>query len=671
MNPVSERCLNSDDAYEVERLNVFNSCMRDCYDCCSCSTRVKEGIIISVEGNRDHPVTQGVICKRLRLFAKFVQSNSRLMTPLRRKGGRGTDSFERITWDVAMKEIADRIMDAVRISGSSSIALYDTAGNMGFLARNFPHRLMNALNASINLGTICSAAGIAALRYNFGSAYGYPVEEIPNAKLVLLWGINSKWTNIHGSMLVQKAKKNHASVWVIDPIRTPTTDLGRHLQIRPGTDAALALAVINQIIQNNMHDLEFIKRYTVGFEQLKQVAQKFDLRRASQITGLKESDISELATEFVTLRPSVIHIGLGLQRHRNGGEMVRAISLIPSIVGQHRGFIYSNGGADFDMSYLRGKKLRTSPESYYNPLELTRLISDGKIKVLIVINSNPLVTLPNQNALRKAIVDSDMTLVTHDLFMTDTADYSDYVLPATSMFEHLDIVASYYHDYLHINEPAIPPVGGSKSNVNFFKALSRGLGLKMKELYENEEMIIENLLRSSSRFSTDLLTLRKTGFCKAVSLPLDAYQTPSGRIEFYSEIAARDGISPLPDHSQVVATAPFQLLTPCTFDMNHSSYHHLLSHELTPKVLMNPKDAAALSLRNGDYAVLENSDGAVKFAIEVSSVTLPGVLVSFNGFWPKLSGGANVNFLTTDFIQKFGGNSAYQSTFVRVTPAEK
>lgn len=651
-------------------MNVFSSCMRDCYDCCSCITRVKDGVIVSVIGNREHPVTQGVICKRLRLFAKFVQSNHRLMTPLRRKGERGAGSFEKISWETAMKDIANRIMEAIRTSGSSSVALYDTAGNMGILARNFPHRLINALNGSVNLNTLCSAAGAAALRYNFGSTYGYPVEEIPNAKLVVLWGINSKWTNIHGSMLVQKAKKNHASIWVVDPIRTPTTNLGRHLQIRPGTDVALALAVINQIIQNNMHDADFISRYVMGFEQLRQVSQKFDLTRASQITGLKKSDISELATEFVTLKPCVIHIGLGLQRHRNGGDMVRAISLIPSVVGQHRGFIYLNGGSDFDLSYLRGKKLRTSPEAYYNPLELPYLISEGKIRALIVINSNPLVNLPNQNALRKAIAESDMCLVTHDLFMTDTADYSDYVLPATSMFEHLDIVISYYHDYLHINERAIPPIGESKSNVNFFKALSRALGLTMKELYESEEIIIENLLRNSSRFSTDFLTLKKTGFCKGVSLPLDAYQTPSGRIEVYSEMAARDDLSPLPSHSEVISAAPFQLLTPCSFEMNHSSYH-FLSRELTPKVLMNPSDAAALSLRSGDCVVLENSYGAVRFEIEISEITQPGVLVSYNGLWPKLCGGANVNFLTTDFIQKYKGNSAYQSTFVSVRRVKK
>ncbi|MEM3038298.1 MAG: molybdopterin-dependent oxidoreductase [Thermoplasmata archaeon] len=649
---------------------MFSSCTRDCYDCCSCITRVKNGIITSVEGNREHPVTQGVICKRLRLFAKFVQSNSRLTVPLRRKGERGSDSFERITWDNATKEIAEKIMQVTRTHGSSSIALYDTAGNMGFLARYFPHRLINALNGSFNLGTLCSAAGSAALRYNFGSTYGYPVEAIPNARLIVLWGINSKWTNIHGSMLVQKAKKNHASVWVIDPIKTPTSEMGRHLQIRPGTDGALALAIINQLIQNEMHDSEFINKYVVGFDQLKQIAQKYDLRRASQITGLKEGDISELATEFVTLKPSVIHIGFGLQRHKNGGDMVRAISLIPSIVGQHRGFIYANGGADFDMSYLRGSHLRTSPESYYNPLELSRLISDGKIKFLMVINSNPLVTLPNQNALRKSILDSDIVIVTHDLFMTDTADFSDYVLPATSMFEHLDIVVSYYHDYLHINEPAIPPVGESKSNVSLFKLLSKSLGLKLKELYENEEIIIENLLRRSSRFSTDYLTLKKTGFCKAKPLPLDRYQTPSGKIEIYSESAARDGMSPIPDHSQMVATAPYQLLTPCTFEMNHSSYH-LLSKELAPKILMNPKDALALSLKSGDFVIVENSDGAVKFAVEISDITQPGVLVSFNGLWPKLSGGSNVNFLTTDFIQKFGGNSAYNSTFVRISPASR
>jgi anaerobic selenocysteine-containing dehydrogenase len=646
-------------------MNVINACTRDCFDGCSMLSRVRDGEILSVEGNKIHPVTQGVICPRMKLFAKNVQSEKRIRTPLKRTGPRGSGSFEIVSWESALKEVAEKIMEASRDSGPSSVVLYETGGNCGLLAGYFPQRLINAINGSLTDHTICSAAGKAALRINFGSVHGYPAEKIPEAKMIALWGINSKWTNMHGATLVQKAKKKGASVWVIDPIRTPTSEMGRHLQIKPGTDTALALTIINHIVQNDMHDKEFIGKNLHGFSNLMEIAKKYDLNRAAEITGLKTSDITELATEIVSLKPSVIQMGFGLQRQRNGGEAVRAISLIPSIVGQHRGFLYTNGGGGFDIDYLRAKHLRTSPEHKYNPLELPRFIKEGSIKVLLVINSNPLATLPNQNALREALVGSDITIVTHDLFLTDTADYSDLVLPASSMFEQFDIVPSYFHDFINLNEKAISPVGDSKSNIELFKALARALGMQNRELFEEEESIAKHLLSKNERLGIDLPDLRKRGFARIALLPSDVYQTPSGKIEALSEKAVEAGLPSLPDHIPIKGTGHFQLLTPLTFEMNHSSYH-LLSGDLHQKVLIHPDDATTFSIKSGDAITLKNQLGSIKIVAEISNMVLPGTLVSYMGFWPKLSGGKNINFLTTDYIQKFGGNSAYNSTFVDI-----
>jgi anaerobic selenocysteine-containing dehydrogenase len=646
-------------------MNVINACTRDCFDGCSMLSRVRDGEVLSVEGNKAHPVTQGTICPRMKLFEKNVQSEKRIRTPLRRKGPRGSSSFEIISWESALKEVAGKIMEASRDPGPSSVVLYDTGGNRGLLARYFPQRLINAINGSLTDPTICSAAGKAALRINFGSVHGYPAEKIPEAKMIALWGINSKWTNMHGAMLAQKAKKRGASVWVIDPIRTPTSEMGRHLQIKPGTDTVLALTIINHIVQNDMHDKEFIGENLHGFSNLMEIAKKYDLNRAAEITGLKTGDIVGLATDIVSLKPSVIQMGLGLQRQRNGGEAVRAISLIPSIVGQHRGFLYANGGGGFDTDYLGARHLRTSPEHKYNPLELPRFIREGSIKVLIVINSNPLATLPNQNALRGALAGSDITLVTHDLFLTDTADYSDLVLPATSMFEQFDIVPSHFHDFINLNEKAISPVGDSKSNIELFKALAKALGMHNRELFEEEESVAKHVLSKNERLGIDLQDLRKRGFARIAPLSLEVYQTPSGKIEALSEKAVEAGLPSLPDHVPIKGTGHFQLLTPMTFEMNHSSYH-LLSSELHQKVMIHPEDAAVLSIKNGDEITLKNQLGSVKIAAEISDRVLPGTLVSFMGFWPKLSGGTNINFLTTDYIQKFGGSSANNSTFVDV-----
>jgi len=647
-------------------MNVISACTRNCYDSCSLITRVREGKIVSIEGNDAHPITQGIVCPRLKLFVKNYDCESRLRTPLRRKGERGSGAFEVVSWEGALKEASEKILAASRDYGPSTVALYDTGGNMGLLAGNFPYRLINAINGSIFSDTICHAAGDAALRYNFGSTNGYPAERIPEARLIVLWGINSKWSNAHGAALVQKAKRKGASVWIIDPIRTQTAEMGRHLQIRPGTDAVLALTLINHIIQNDMHDKEFIEKYVKGFSNLIGVAKKYDINKAAELTGLRAADIVELASELVSFRPGIIQIGLGLQRQRNGGEMVRAISLIPSIVGQHRGFLFNNGGGGFDYDYIRGTKLRTSPVHQHNPLDLPRLMRGGIIKVLITVNSNPLATLPNQNTLRSAIHESDAILITHDIFMTDTADFSDLVLPATSMFEHLDVVPSFFHDTINLNECAISPVGDSKSNVDLFKTLARAMGMQNHELFEEDESILRHVLKSNPRVGIDVHALKHRGFERIKALPIDIYPTPSGKIEILSERAAADGLQAVPDHVSIKGTGRYNLLTPETFELNHSSYHILLP-ELKPTVLINPEDAVAEGIKDGAKVKLGNNEGSITLTAEVSDRVPKGVLVSYTGLWANLSGGININFLTTDFIQKFGGNSAYHSTFVNLS----
>lgn len=649
------------------RLNVISACTRDCYDGCSFITRVRDGKVIGAEGNDAHPITQGQICPRLKLFSKNVDSEKRLRTPLRRKGERGSGEFEVISWESALKEISERIKAESRDHGSSSIALYEMGGNCGLLATNFPYRLINALNGSHMSNTLRSAAGEAALSYNFGETNGYPAEKIPDARLILLWGINSKWTNIHGASLVQKAKKKGASVWIIDPVRTATAEMGRHLQIRPGSGVVLALTLINHIVQNNLHDREFVEKYVHGFENLVEIAKKYDINRAAEITGLGTSDIVQLATEIISFRPLLIQIGFGLQRQRNGGETVRAISMIPPIVGQHRGFMYSNGGNGFDLDYLRGAKLRTSTVRKFNPLELPHLVKDGSIRAMIIANSNPLATLPNQNALRAALRESDAFVVTHDMFMTDTADFSDIVLPATSMFEQFDVVPSYFHDFLNLNERAISPIGDSKSNVEFFKALSRSLGMQNHELFEEEEAIVRQAIKGNPRMAGDLQSLKLKGFERIKPLPLDEYQTPSGKIEMFSERAVADGIPALPDPLPIKGTGKYILLTPDAQEMNHSAYH-ILSPELKPRVLISPEDATAAGIGDGEDVRLENQVGSITIKAEISERVPPGVLVSYAGLWPKLCGGASINFLTTDFIQKFGGSTARHSTFVNISP---
>jgi len=273
--------------------------------------------------------------------------------------------------------------------------------------------------------------------------------------------------------------------------------------------------------------------------------------------------------------------------------------------------------------------------------------------------------LPNQEAVRSALKESDAFVVTHDLFMTDTADFSDLILPATSMFEQDDIVKSYFHDYVNLNEAAIPPYGESRSNATLFRDLAKAMGLRNQELFENDESIIMNLLRSSKRLDVDMSAFRKRGFAKLSPIQLDVYQTPSGKIEIYSEKAKKEGLPPVPDHVPIKGTGSFQLITPCTIEMNHSSYH-ILEGQNTPKFIVNPDDASSQGIKEGNNITLKNRTGSLTLPVEISGQIPKGVIVSYAGFWPKLSGGKNINFLTTDYVQRFGGNSAYNSTFVNL-----
>ncbi len=297
-------------------------------------------------------------------------------------------------------------------------------------------------------------------------------DEIEKCRLVVVWGMNVAHSSPHGFEMLKRMKKKGAKIYVIDPIRTETAELGVHLQIKPTTDAALALGCINHIIENRLHLEEYIKLNTTGFDKLKEVCKKYDMNAISRLTGLKTREIEDFIADYVSLRPNCIMIGYGMQRNRNGGEMVRAISMLPALIGQTRGFFYSTDIDDFDRDYLEGTAITSRQKVRYNMVDLGRSLESERIKMMFVYDSNPLATLPNQTLVRKGFARDDLFTVVHDLFMTDTADYADIVLPATSFFEHFDINASYFHQYVSLNEKAIEPLGEAKSNTDLFRALA-------------------------------------------------------------------------------------------------------------------------------------------------------------------------------------------------------
>lgn len=584
---------------------------------------------------------------------------------MKRDGRKGEGKFRQISWDQALEEIAAEIRKSSADNGTDSILQYDYAGAMGTLQQHFPCRFFNAIGASRVTHAICSQAGEKALQIVYGSSLGMLPEEIEKCRLIVVWGMNPAWSTPHGYEMLKRAHKHGAKIYVIDPVKTATTELGIHLQINPTTDAAMALGCINHIIENKLYSEEFVQRNTVGFDRLTDISRKYDLNAMAKITGLRKRDMEDFIADYVSLRPSCIMIGYGLQRNRNGGEMVRSICILPALIGENRGFFYSTDLADIDYDYLEGTQLLSRKKVDYNMVDLGRTLETGKIKLLFVYNSNPLATLPNQNLVRKGFARDDVFVVVHDLFMTDTADYADIVLPATSFFEHMDMGYSYFHQYTSLNERAIEPLGESKSNSDLFRALASRLKLTQKELYEDDEKILRTLLSKSKVVDGNFDALKKKGFLKMKVPNRRTYETPSGKIELYSDAAAKEGLGPLPSHVEVLKKLPYQLLSPAHRLLVKSQYHPQRP-EVKPVVYVNPEDAAEEGIETGSKVTLANELGEYTAEAEVSDIVPRGVMLSYSVLWPKMSEGNNVNFVTTDYVQKYGGNSAFNSTFVRV-----
>ena len=644
---------------------MFNTCPRDCYDSCSIVTRVRDGKLHSIEANKKQPFTQGFLCPKGQNPMQYVYSKERVLYPMKRDGKKGEGKFKRISWDQALNEIADQIKTRSASYGTDSILQYDYAGTMGHIQRYFPSRFFNAIGASRITHTICSRAGDKALDIVYGSCLGMLPEEIEKCRLIVVWGMNPAWSSPHGFELIKKAQKRGAKVYVIDPIKTATAEIGIHLQIKPTTDAAMALCCVNHIIENRLYPEEFVRNNTTGFEKLAEVSKKFDLNAMAKITGLVKRDIEDFIADYVSLRPNCIMMGYGMQRNRNGGEMIRAISVLPALIGENRGFFYSTDLDDFDRQYLEGWGLTSRKKAYHNMVDLGRTLESGRIKMMFVYDSNPLATLPNQNLVRKGFAREDIFTVVHDLFMTDTADYADILLPATSFFEQFDIHTSYLHQYLSINEKAIEPLGEAKSNSDLFRSLASAMKLTAKDLYEEDEKIAKTLMSKSKAVEGTFEALKKKGFVKLRVPDRNVYITPTRKIELYSATAAAEGLGGLPAHVEVQGKLPYQLLTPVHKLLVRSQYH-ILHPELSPVVYVNKRDALEEGIEDGGTVTLSNEFGEWTVKSEISESVPPGVMLAYSALWPKLADGKNANFLTTDYVQKYGGNSAFNSTFVRV-----
>lgn len=688
----------------AERVFSHQTCPRNCHDTCSLISEVVDGKIVSITGDPDNPITAGAPCVKMNHYINWVNSPDRILYPMKRVGAKGEGKFERISWDEAYKTIVAKLNDAVSQYGPQSVLPHSYSGNLGFVNNySFPHRFFYRLGASKLARDICSSAGATAVPYTYGADFGIDPENYPKTGMYVSWGINEAATNVHAVKFIKEMKENGGKLVVVNPVRTPLANFADlHLRPKPGTDAALALGVANWLIENGKYDAEYVEKNTVGFDKLKEKAAEYSLDVVERITGIPSADIVAFADAYGSVESSVIRMGYGIQRNTNGGSMIRAITLLPALTGMvgkddHSGYVYMNAGywaadlAGNDGSELDSEETRTISINQLG-LALTGGLETTKetpISVMIVFNSNPVAVSSNSNLIRKGLEREDLFTVVFDIFATDTVDYADIVLPAATFFEYEDINQDYLGWYLRYNEPAIAPMGESKSNLQFFSELAKAYGFEDEMFDETPADVIKNLIGPGEGYYEGITydRLKEEHWIKVkAGVPFEdkAFETPSGKIEFYSESLAEAGLDPVASYvptkeseegsPELFAKYPLTLLSPSTKNLLNSQMHgvpQIADLIGKPLVFVNPVDAQARGISDGDEVVVKNDRGEVTLTARVSEVcTAPGVLKTIKCPWPKLSqDGRNVNALTSDVLTDIGKNSTYHTNLVEIAKA--
>ncbi|HEY2968668.1 MAG TPA: molybdopterin oxidoreductase family protein [Casimicrobiaceae bacterium] len=681
------------------RIVVRGACPHDCPDTCALLVTVENGRAIKVEGAPDHPTTRGTLCTKVARYLDRTYASDRVLHPLRRVGPKGTGRFERIGWDEALDTIAARFKEiAASPDGPQAILPYSYAGTMGLLQYcSMDRRFFHKLGASLLDRTICSSAGKAGYVATIGASIGTDLEQFENAKLIVIWGSNPIVSNLHLWSRVQEAKRRGAKLIAIDPYRSQTAEKCHvHVAPLPGTDAALALGVMNVLVAEDLLDHDYIARYTLGFEQLLERVRDYPPQRVAQITGLGADDIVALARDYGTIKPAVIRLNYGMQRHAGGGMAMRTAACLPALVGAWRdpagGALLSSSG-----TYPVDSKALERPDLIWNHPRTINMSTigdalleakDPPIRAIYVYNSNPVAVAPESVKVVGGFSREDLFCVVHDVFLTDTADYADIVLPATTQLEHLDVHSSYGHLYVQANNPAIAPVGESKPNTEVFRLLAERMAFEEPCFRESDEDIARHAFVATHPHAQglDWDTLKEEGW-QRLNVPAQFapfaegnFPTPSGKCEFYSETLRRQGVDPLPTYTpprESVASNPalaerfpLAMISPPARNALNSSFANLptfLESEKTPHLEIHPDDAVARGIASGDKVRVFNERGALVLTARVTDRARPGVVVALSIWWRKLSpDGTNANMVTGQALTDLGRAATFYDCLVEV-----
>ncbi len=695
---------------EIERKLVRAACPHDCPDTCAMQITVENGVAVKVEGAKDHPFTQGTLCTKVSRYLERTYSKERVLFPLKRVGpkgparnpkgpaGGGKGEFTRIGWDEALDTIAARFK-AVAADDPQGILPYDYAGTMGQVQwHSMGKRFFHRLGASLLERTICSSAGKAGLKITLGGSFGMDPERFDEAKLILIWGSNPIVSNLHLWSRVQEAKRRGAKVIAIDPYRSLTAEkCSEHLAPLPGTDGALALGLMHVIIGEDRIDRDYVAKYTLGFEQLKARVREYPPEKVATITGLAAEKIVALAREYAGTKPAAIRLNYGMQRHSGGGMAARNIACLPALTGAWRdaagGVVLTTAGF-FDMNTAKLERAdllpRGKPPRSINMVAIGDALLEAKppVRALYVYNSNPVAVAPDSRKVIAGFSRADLFTVVHEVFLTDTCDYADIVLPATTQLEQYDIHSAYGHLYVLANNPAIAPLGESLPNSEVFRRLAARMGFTEDCFRDSDEDICRQALGASNprMQGIEWETLKAKGW-QRLNLPErfapfaeGHFATPSGKCEFYSETAKGMGMDPLPafippresaQSNPVLARQyPLAIISPPNRHFLNSSFANLpfaIAEAGEPSLAIHPADAAARGIAEGDTLRIFNDRGSFSAKARVSGRAREGVVVALSVWWKKLSpDGKNANDITSQALTDIGRGATFYDCLVEV-----
>jgi anaerobic selenocysteine-containing dehydrogenase len=681
---------------------VFRSvCPLDCPDACGMLVSVRDGEAVRVRGNPDHPFTRGFLCGKVSHELERVYHADRLKFPMRRIGPKGPGArFERISWQAAIGEIGTQFQKVARSSdGPQAILPYSYAGTMGKLQGwGLAYRFFHRIGASRLDQTICATAGVTGYCATIGSTVGTDPESFIHSRYIINWGSNTAVSNLHLWTIMHRARKEHgARIVTIDPYRSVTAEKSDwHLAIRPGTDAALALGIMHVVFRDSLADEDYLARFTMGAEDLRRRAlDEFPPARVASITGIAQQDIERLAREYASTRPAAIRINYGLQRHRGGGMAVRTIACLPAVIGAWRqaggGILLSTSRLHpFNMDAVSRPDLIPQGTRIINMVQLAEALNGElagpPVRALFVFCSNPAAVCPDQARVLRGLRRDDLFTVVHEQFPTDTTDYADIVLPATTHLEHFDLYGSYGHYYVQAHRPVIAPIGESKSNNDVFRLLARQVGFEDELFQLTDEELCRQALDDPRFGGLTVEGLVDRGFVR-LNIPHNftpfaagGFHTASGKCELRNNSLAEQGLDSLAGYTpaaedpmeqpDLAAKYPLQLISPPSPHFLNSTFVNCSTHRAMagePTLEIHPNDAAPRNVHDGNYVRVFNGRGSFLAKAVVKDVVPTGVVVAPSIWWNKLSpDGCNANSTTSSGLTDMGGGAVFFDNLVQV-----